>query len=68
LVEKLQPAAPTAESVYIAAFAGAFTLTGVALLWVRRYKTGSLLLMAALEVAGLAFSGRMLAARPTAGA
>lgn len=44
LVAKLQPAAPMAESVRIALIAGALTLAGLALLWRRWHKTGSLLL------------------------
>jgi hypothetical protein len=46
LVEKLYPASPVSESVRIAAFAGALTLAGVALLWTQRRKLGSLVLVA----------------------
>lgn len=44
LVTKLQPAAPVAESIRIATIAGTLTLAGLALLWIRWHKTGSLLL------------------------
>ena len=50
LVEKLHPAAPIAESVYIAAFAGALTLAGVALVWMRRQKSGLLVLIAVFTI------------------
>lgn len=44
LVAKLQPAAPIAESIRIATIAGALTLAGLALMWMRWHKTGALLL------------------------
>jgi hypothetical protein len=50
LVEKLHPAAPIAESVYIAAFAGVLTFAGVALVWMRRQKIGSLVLIVVFTV------------------
>lgn len=46
LVAKLQPATPVAESIRISAIAGALTLAGLALLWMRWHKTGSLVLAA----------------------
>lgn len=46
LVAKLQPATPVAGSIRIAAIAGALTLAGLVLLWMRWHKTGSLLLAA----------------------
>ena len=50
LVEKLHPTFPVSESVRIAAFAGALTLAGVALLWTQRRKIGSLVLVAVFAV------------------
>lgn len=50
LVEKLYPASPITESVYIAAFAGALTLAGVALVWMRRQKIGSLVLIVVFAI------------------
>jgi hypothetical protein len=44
LVAKLYPQAPIAESVRIASIAGGLTLAGLALLWMRWQKTGSVLL------------------------
>jgi hypothetical protein len=46
LAEKVNPALPVGESGRIAAFAGALTLAGVALLWTQRQKVGSLVLIA----------------------
>jgi hypothetical protein len=50
LAEKVNPALPAAEAVRIAAFAGALTLVGVALLWRRQQKIGSLFLIAVFVV------------------
>lgn len=44
LVAKLQPAVPVAASVRIALIAGGLTLAGLALLWTRWPKIGSLVL------------------------
>lgn len=44
LVAKLQPASPIADAVRIATFAGALTFAGLALLWARWRKIGSLVL------------------------
>ncbi|MHB8815002.1 MAG: hypothetical protein ACYDAE_17255 [Steroidobacteraceae bacterium] len=41
LVAKLQPEAPVAPSIRIAIIAGALTLAGLVLLWMRWHKTGS---------------------------
>lgn len=50
LAEKVNPALPLAEAVRIAAFAGALTLAGLALLWAQRPKIGSLVLIAVFVV------------------
>jgi hypothetical protein len=50
LAAKLNPALAPAESVRIAAFAGVLTLAGVALLWMRRQKIGSLVLITVFAI------------------
>ncbi len=50
LAEKVNPALPVAETVRIAVLAGALTLAGVVLLWTRRPKIGSLVLIATFAV------------------
>ncbi len=50
LAEKLNPALAPTAFVRIAAFAGALTLAGVALLWMQRQKIGSLILIAVFTV------------------
>jgi hypothetical protein len=45
LAGEVNPALPVAESVRIGAFAGTLTLAGVGLLWTRRKKIGSLVLI-----------------------
>jgi len=46
LVAKLQPTTPLSISIRIAAIAGALTLAGLVLLWMRWHKTGALILAA----------------------
>ncbi len=46
LARRVNPALPAAEAARIAAIAGALTLIGVALVWVRRGKIGPLVLIA----------------------
>jgi Zn-dependent alcohol dehydrogenase len=53
LAEKVNPALPVEEAVRIAAIAGVLTLAGVALLWTRRQRIGSLVLIGVFVV-GLA--------------
>ncbi len=50
LAKKVNPALPAAEAVRIAALAGVLTLVGMVLLWSRRQKTGSLVLVAVFIV------------------
>lgn len=56
LAVKVNPALPVAEAVRIVTFAGALTLAGVGLLWTRRPKIGSLVLVAVFVI-GLAIGG-----------
>jgi len=50
LAEKLNPTISMAESTRIAMFAGLLTLAGAALLWTRRPKMGSLVLIAVFAI------------------
>jgi hypothetical protein len=50
LAGRVNPALPAGEALRIAAFAGALTLVGVALVWRRHPKLGSLVLIAVFVV------------------
>jgi hypothetical protein len=50
LAEKVNPALPAEEAVRIAVIAGTLTVAGLALLWTRRPKIGSLVLIAVFVV------------------